>query len=208
MILESCARKISVTTDIGTLGPQEKARNLQIQNAGASYKIIILFYNPVWCSLRRSQTEFCLYYLFETCVCLTFRTRTSDNYSYSFHIQNFLFLLQIPDTQAQACLRTYVQQSYTKSNYQISTWTQDPSYKLYSLVSTKGTGDRFSREWVLMDQGRYRRRQERNSSGFMPLSRKSFKILCCLIEVVYMLEHLCCKVANSFFHLFLLSLNS
>lgn len=96
MILEFCARKISVTTDIGTLGPQEKARNLQIQNAGASYKIITTQYGVVYVDLRLNFASIiCL-----RRVCLTFRTRTSDNYSYSFHIQNFLFLLQIPDTQA------------------------------------------------------------------------------------------------------------
>lgn len=157
MILEFCARKISVTTDIGTLGPQEKARNLQIQNAGASYKIITTQYGVVYVDLRLNFASIiCL-----RRVCLTFRTRTSDNYSYSFHIQNFLFLLQIPDYQTHKhrpawghTYNSHTQKVTTRSAH----WTQDPSYKLYSLVGTKGTGDRFSREWVLMDQGRYRRR--------------------------------------------------
>lgn len=136
MILEFCARKISVTTDKGTLGPQEKARNLQIQNAGASYKILTTQYGVVYVDLRLNFATI----IWATCVCLTFRTRTSGNYSYSFHIQNFLFLLQIPDTQAQACLRTYIQQSYTKSNYQIS--TLDTGSFIQAVLPCKYKGDR------------------------------------------------------------------
>lgn len=65
MILEFCARKISVTTDIGTLGPQEKARNLQIQNAGASYKIITTQYGVVYVDLRLNFASIiCLRHVF------------------------------------------------------------------------------------------------------------------------------------------------